>query len=99
MESLVKKFEIKLIDAGLANTDYPHQPLIAGLDDRLFWNRKSDQASFFESIFSRLNISALISLRPSEPYASIIGYLSDQALKGKSFIDTLCALPPIKKIF
>ncbi len=61
--------------------------MIGGLDDTLVWNRTADEISVLEDVFKGLNINSLVFLRPKEPYASLIRFLAESALKSthKSF--------------
>ncbi len=86
MEELVNKYAQKLIDAGLGTNTGPSQPLIGGLDDELVWNRTTKETDVLNQVFHDLNINSLVFLRPCEPYASLINYLSLVALKSNGII-------------
>lgn len=81
MEQLIKKYADKLIKAKLGAASGISQPLIAGLDDRLVWNRKADEIKVLTDVFNGLNINSLVFLRPVEPYGSLVRYLAENALK------------------
>lgn len=76
MLTLVKKYEEKLIQAGLADDG---APLIVGLDDEPIWNRDDRLIPELESILSGLNINSLMFSLPAEPYRGIIEYLAKRA--------------------
>jgi len=81
MEQLVNKYADKLVQAGIGQDSGPSQPLIGGLDDILVWNRPADEISILEDVFKGLNINSLVFLRPIEPYAGLIRFLAEDALK------------------
>ena len=86
MEKLVKKYADKLILANLGDTQGLSQPLVGGLDDLLVWNRKAAETKVLEDVFKGLNINSLIFLKPKEPYASLINFLGQNALKTDGLI-------------
>ncbi len=73
MESLLRKYEAKLVAAGLVEAG---EPLLGGLDDALVWNRSDPRAELLSRVFSKLNINSLLAARPIEPYRSIMNYLA-----------------------
>ena len=79
MDRLLKKYAAKLIAAGLAGTEEDGLPLLAGLDDALVWNRKGPETEVLNGIFDGLNINSLVYLKPTEPYRTIIAYLTRHA--------------------
>lgn len=87
MEALVQKYADKLIKAGLADSSGLSQPLIGGIDDILVWNREAEETTVLEKVFQGLNINSLVFLRPSQPYASLIKHLSDDAFSGNGLIE------------
>ncbi len=86
MEQLVNKYSDKLVQAKLADTVGPSQPLIGGLDDILVWNRKADETHILKDVFKGLNINSLVFLRPKQPYGSLIRFLAETALKSNGLI-------------
>lgn len=76
MEQLVAKYAEKMVSVGLAA---PGEPLVAGLDAELVWNRPDPMTGMLEEIFSHLNINSLVFCRPIEPYASMIRYLAHRS--------------------
>ncbi len=80
MEKTLKKFADKLIMANLGARSGPCRPLMGGLDDRVVWNRKADEARILEQLFKELHINSLAFLRPVEPYKTIISFLAEKAL-------------------
>jgi len=86
MEQLVHKYSDKLIQAMLADTFGPTQPLVGGLDDTLVWNREAEETDVLKKVFNGLNINSLVFLRPKEPYGSIIRFLAETALKSNGLI-------------
>ncbi len=86
MEKTLDKFAYKLIQAKLGARSGPCRPLVGGLDDRIIWNRKADETRILEKVFKGLHINSLTFLRPIEPYASIISFLAQKALKSHGTI-------------
>lgn len=80
MKPLVRKYENKLIRAGLATPYGPGRPLIGGLDHVLTWNRTGDEIRKLSPLFSAMAINSLVFFRPAAPYDSIIGFLARTAL-------------------
>lgn len=87
MDTLINKYTAKLVQAGLADAEGLHQPLVGGLDDVLVWNRSSEQQAMLEPVFSGLNINSLIFLRPKEPYSSLISHLAQDAADNTGLIE------------
>ncbi|MBN2140631.1 MAG: class II aldolase/adducin family protein [Desulfovibrionaceae bacterium] len=75
MERLINKYAAKLIRAGLCD---PGEPLVAGLDDELVWNREDDIRPELERLFKLLSINSLVCARPAEPFQTIINHLADK---------------------
>lgn len=86
MDELIKKYEQKLIKAGLGEQDGPHAPLIGGLDDELIWNRNTPLNPVLKILFDHLNINSIVCQAPSEPYRSLLMYLAGDALHNKNRI-------------
>jgi ribulose-5-phosphate 4-epimerase/fuculose-1-phosphate aldolase len=80
LETLVKKYADKLVQAGLADTNGCHSPLVGGLDDILTWNRDGHVRPVLEQVFAGLNINSLVCLTPVEPYSTLILHLAGKAL-------------------
>ncbi len=80
MEQLVNKYAQKLITSGLADKQGIFQPLVGGLDDTLVWNRTAPETDILENVFKELNINSLVFLRPKEPYATLLTFLSQKAI-------------------
>ena len=87
MERLIQKYEKKIIDSGLGDFAGIHQPIVAGQDDRIFWNRSASEIPVLETLFNRLNINALVFLTPKEPYAAILSYLAQKAWNNEVAIE------------
>ncbi len=86
MDRLVKKYEEKLVSAGLASPSGPLSPLVGGLDDTLVWNRPAWEIQVLTPLFERLSINSLVYLKPSEPYRSLISFLARSALSNQGLI-------------
>lgn len=87
MEALIKKYENKLIQSGLGARSGLCRPIVGGLEDTLIWNRKSNETEILEKVVNGLNINSLVFLRPVEPYAGIITWLTHQAMKQNNLIE------------
>ncbi len=83
MKELLRKYETKLVKAGLAPAG---TPLLAGLDDVLLWNRRSSRTSPLARLFDNLSINSLVLLPLSEPYASCVAHCAAQALESGGVI-------------
>lgn len=83
MKELLRKYETKLVKAGLAPAG---APLLAGLDDMLLWNRRSSRTAPLARLFDNLSINSLVLLPLSEPYASCVRYCAAQALESGGVI-------------
>ncbi|MCG8686890.1 MAG: class II aldolase/adducin family protein [Desulfobacterales bacterium] len=86
MEELVKKYELKLIQAGLAEPDGPCRPIIGGLDHIPVWNRQSQETHTLEPLFSNMAINSLVCFRPKFPYNEIMAFLAKKALENQGII-------------
>jgi ribulose-5-phosphate 4-epimerase/fuculose-1-phosphate aldolase len=73
MKNLCEKYADKLIGQGLCAEG---EPLIAGLDAELIWNREDDRSAELAKVFDGLSINSLVCARPAEPYATIIDFLA-----------------------
>ncbi|WP_022669183.1 class II aldolase/adducin family protein [Desulfospira joergensenii] len=86
MKKLVKKYEQKLCDAGLANFHGSFRPILGGLDNVLVWNREAEEIPLLEPIFKKIAINSLVCLFPAPPYDRIIHFLARRALEGDGVI-------------
>ncbi|NOZ86594.1 MAG: rRNA adenine dimethylase [Deltaproteobacteria bacterium] len=75
MKTLIDKFAGKMVKAGLAEEG---APLIAGMDDIIYWNRSDPIQEKLSPLFDVLNINSLIFCEPAEPYRSILAYLAEK---------------------
>jgi len=75
MKNLCEKYAGKLIRQGLCAEG---EPLIAGLDAELIWNREDDRNAELAKVFDGLSINSLVCARPAEPYATIIDFLAER---------------------
>ncbi|HCY86165.1 MAG TPA: rRNA adenine dimethylase, partial [Desulfobacteraceae bacterium] len=80
MDALIRKYEKKLIQAGLAEAEGPGRPIVGGLDYTLSWNRKGWETKELEPVFSAMAINSLVFFQPAPPYDKIIAYLAKEAL-------------------
>ncbi|MCG8617994.1 MAG: class II aldolase/adducin family protein [Desulfobacterales bacterium] len=80
MDALIRKYEEKLIQAGLADAKGPGRPIVGGLDYALSWNRTGPETKKLEPVFTAMAINSLVFFRPAAPYDKIIGFLAKQAL-------------------
>jgi ribulose-5-phosphate 4-epimerase/fuculose-1-phosphate aldolase len=80
MDALIRKYEKKLIQAGLADAQGPKRPIVGGLDYELNWNRTGPETQKLEPVFSAMAINSLVFFRPAAPYDNIITFLAEQAL-------------------
>ena len=76
MIGLLRKYEDKLVRAGLADRG---APLLGGLDAELQWNRADPAIPVLEEVFAGLSINSLLFSEPAEPYRSIIDFLASEA--------------------
>ncbi|MEI7835753.1 MAG: class II aldolase/adducin family protein [Planctomycetota bacterium] len=76
MERLIHKYVDKLVSHGLAA---PGEPLLAGLDAQIVWNRPDSRTALLATLFDTLSINSLLFARPAQPYAAIIDYLAARA--------------------
>ena len=83
MIELLRKYEDKLIHAGLAA---PGAPVLAGLDDELIWNRGCGHEAHLRSLFDTLSINSLVLLPPEEPYATCVRHLAERALESTGIV-------------
>ncbi len=83
MKELLRKYEAKLVRAGLAAAG---APLLAGLDDMLLWNRPSGRTAPLSRLFDDLSINSLVLLPLMEPYASCVAHCAAQALESDGVI-------------
>jgi ribulose-5-phosphate 4-epimerase/fuculose-1-phosphate aldolase len=83
MKELLRKYEAKLVRAGLAPAG---APLLAGLDDELLWNRRSSRTTPLARLFDNLSVNSLVLLPLSEPHASCVAHCAAQALKSDGVI-------------
>jgi ribulose-5-phosphate 4-epimerase/fuculose-1-phosphate aldolase len=74
MESLIHRYEKKLIDRKLAD---PGDPVLGELNTEMVWNRDHPNITVLEEIMSGLNINSLLFSAPATPYKSIIDYLAE----------------------
>ncbi len=98
MEFLAAKYANKLIRAGLCD-----EPVVAGLDHELAWNREHELTPLLADVFEQINISGLIFGRPAEPFATVVDFLARQYPQGFCPRDTetrtfLHHLPVIPKL-
>jgi len=73
MQHLIRRYEKKLVQQGLAEKG---RPLLAALETDLIWNRRDRRCRILETLFQALQINALCFSRPAEPYRSMIDFLS-----------------------
>jgi len=76
MEELIRRYARKLIEQGMAD---PGAPLLAGLDDEIWWTRTDPAIPLLLGVIERLNVNSLLHCRPAEPYGSMIEYLAARA--------------------
>lgn len=75
MIQLCRKYAAKLVAQGLCAEG---EPLVAGLDADLVWNREDSRCSELAKLFDALSINSLVCARPTEPYATIIDFLAER---------------------
>ena len=73
MDALISRFAARLERAGLCA---PGRALVAGLDDRLVWNRPDPAGPALTDVLAALGVSSLILAPPAEPHASILEFLA-----------------------
>ena len=73
MIDLLHKYSEKISNAGLCQEG---QPLLAGLDDELVFNRQSEDQEILRPIFDRLSINSLLLAPLAEPYATMVNHLA-----------------------
>lgn len=73
MDKLINKYAEKLASHGLCEEG---APLLGGLDADLIWNRQDPAIGELEKVFAGLNINNLLFAQPTEPYRSILNYLT-----------------------
>jgi len=81
MRDLLDRYSAKLVRQGLCEEG---EPLLAGLDADLVWNRDDPAAETLEEVIRRLDINSLLFARPAEPYLSMMNVLAEAALGGGS---------------
>lgn len=73
MEQLIRKYDRKLVDAGLCGEG---EPLIGFLDADLVWNRTDPFRDELEKVFGAISINSLLFAPPAEPFGTMIDYLA-----------------------
>ena len=73
MESLIKRYEKKLITQKLVN---PGDPVIGELNTHMVWNQDHPVKPILEDIIRGLNINSLLFSPPGKAYKPVIDYLA-----------------------
>jgi len=76
MKRLLDKYAAKLEAARLTA---PGRALLAGLDDRLVFNREAPEAEVLAGVFERMSINSLLFLPLAEPYATLVDFLAGRS--------------------
>ncbi len=83
MDTLLKqvtaKYADKLVAQGLAV-----EALAAGRDAELVWSSEHERVPELSELFERMNVNSLVVARPAEPYAGIIRFLAERAVREQS---------------
>jgi len=75
MESLMKRYEKKMVAQGLVETG---APLMAELETQMIWNRKDPGNRVLADVFTALNINSLCFSQPAEPFRTIVDFLASE---------------------
>ncbi|MBN1879169.1 class II aldolase/adducin family protein [bacterium] len=73
MEGMIRKYADKLVKVGLCE---PDAPLIGFLDADVVWNRPDPLTVELQKVFDSIIINSLLFALPTEPYRTMIRYLS-----------------------
>ncbi len=75
METLINKYNDKLVNHGLCKEN---TPVVGGINDEIFWNREFEEKNELEKIIKGLNINSLIFAKPVSPFFDILNFYANK---------------------
>ena len=75
METLINKYNDKLVNHGLCKEN---TPVVGGINDEIFWNREFEEKNELEKIIKELNINSLIFAKPVSPFFDILNFYANK---------------------